>query len=38
MRNQHPPLFFGGENRDWLRDHVTSTDKELGRYLKRVSD
>ncbi len=23
---------------DWLRDHVTSTDKDLGRYLKRVSD
>jgi hemerythrin-like metal-binding protein len=23
---------------DWLREHVTSTDKDLGRYLKRVSD
>lgn len=23
---------------DWLRDHLTSTDKELGRYLKRTVD
>lgn len=23
---------------DWLRDHVTSTDKEMGRYLKRTVD
>jgi len=22
--------------RDWLRDHVTTTDKELGKYLKRI--
>ena len=24
--------------RDWLGNHVTTTDKELGRYLKRIQD
>ncbi|MCM2263957.1 MAG: bacteriohemerythrin [Desulfuromonadales bacterium] len=24
--------------RDWLRDHVTTTDKELGRYLKKMQN